>query len=331
MKNFKRFDTLRTGFRGLSIRPSRQHLLSVAPRFLVSDFEVAVKHQILPVTRRGDTLIITPTGDLGGYSRNLFDAELGRVRSLIGSNGMRNAIVDLSRAPYFGSEMIGSFFSLLKSAPENGTVALAGPSNDMAITLKAMRVDAVMPVYETLAEAINELSNQSLFEKLRANAYVTGVILVVLVGILLWSLAEYTTALAPLIGTHESHTCEQLLTVWDEIASLKEIRARHDDWKRFSRKVDSQLMPRIEAYRQDDKRSDVEEATYQATLTLWQATRSLSGPSQQQLDSCRVKIGNAIDLVERAQGIKLPQPTKASATPAEKENATPQESTREDS
>lgn len=106
-------------------------------------------HTVFPAERRGDTLIVTPTGDLGGFGRNVVEAELQNLRSLFDQDDVSKLIFDLSDAPYFGSEMIATMISFTQKSRPEQKVAVCGASSDMQVTLKMMRVETIMPVFDT--------------------------------------------------------------------------------------------------------------------------------------------------------------------------------------
>ena len=85
----------------------------------MDDFEVAERHEIWPVSRVGDLLIVRPTGDLLGFQSTEFQTEYDRVKRLAAQPQYKNLLIDLSGAKYFGSQMIGSMIRLREAiSPE---------------------------------------------------------------------------------------------------------------------------------------------------------------------------------------------------------------------
>ena len=141
----------------------------------------AINHTILPVEPRGDTLVLTPTGDLAGFSRAEFASEFTRVKSLLGGHDVSaeaaagaskttrtydNLIVDFNGAAYFGSEMIGHLVDLRKAMPEGGQMALTGLSKDMHAGLKVMKLDEMWDEYDDRERAVRAIASEPVGERL---------------------------------------------------------------------------------------------------------------------------------------------------------------------
>ena len=149
----------------------------------------AMRHTILPVQPRGDTLVLRPTGDLAGFGRAEMVAELNRVKSLLAGDGSvdpdnpnqvvatvsrghrqyKNLIVDFGGSGYFGSEMIGYLVDLRKSVPPDGNMALTGLSDDMQAGLKVMHLDGMWSTYDTAEEAVGEIAHEPIGERVHRN------------------------------------------------------------------------------------------------------------------------------------------------------------------
>lgn len=79
----------------------------------------------------------------------MVEAELQNLRSLFDQDDVSKLIFDLSDAPYFGSEMIATMISFTQKSRPEQKVAVCGASSDMQVTLKMMRVETIMPVFDT--------------------------------------------------------------------------------------------------------------------------------------------------------------------------------------
>ncbi|MCH8830764.1 MAG: hypothetical protein IID45_14400, partial [Planctomycetes bacterium] len=70
-------------------------------------------HTVFPVERRGDTLIVTPRGSASGFGIREMESELKTVLAILDGPEIKNVIVDLQAAEYFGSQMIGAINSMI--------------------------------------------------------------------------------------------------------------------------------------------------------------------------------------------------------------------------
>lgn len=150
----------------------------------MSDLNAAKLHEVFPVERVGDLLIVSPIGDTLEFSNAIFQSEFARLKQLAAGEEFRNVLFDLSGAAYFGSEMIGSLVEIQQiirnhrrqpskhdqldngDVAEFGITAVCGLSDDMDAGLKIMHVDQLLQIFGTRNEAITALANQSVTDRM---------------------------------------------------------------------------------------------------------------------------------------------------------------------
>ena len=90
------------------------------------EFAQATQHEIWPVSRTGDLLVVEPQGDLVGFPGHSFRREAERVSALARRPEFNFVLVDLANANYFGSEMIGAIINLARVIAESAGVVADG-------------------------------------------------------------------------------------------------------------------------------------------------------------------------------------------------------------
>ncbi|QDU40271.1 hypothetical protein Mal4_46270 [Maioricimonas rarisocia] len=264
-------------------------------------------HTVFPVERRGDTLIVTPTGDLGGFGRTVVESELQNLRKLFADDGTANLIFDLSGAPYFGSEMIAAMISFTQRARPDQKVAICGASSDMQVTLRMMRVETIMPVFDTRAEAFSNIVNESISDRIRLYRWIVGPVGLVLVAGTLWWITFRTPLLASLVGTQASRNYNELLEVWDEVATMRGANADPPAWKELKRRVDDRLKPRIESLRSDQNASLRKEALV-ANLAVWSAVVSGDPSTKTGDDAVLESLHGFAQAIRQRSGVHVRDP-----------------------
>lgn len=96
------------------------------------------------VSRSEDTLIVSPTSDLGSLDGQRFDEELREVVELLDGVYASNILLDLERAPYFGAWALGRFMTLGIQANRVGGRMRVSRVSDFGLQLFRMaRLDRV--------------------------------------------------------------------------------------------------------------------------------------------------------------------------------------------
>jgi anti-anti-sigma regulatory factor len=156
----------------------------------VIDLDLLKSQKLFPARKLGDALIVEPKGALGGYGRTVIDGDVKGILTAVTDLGVRVVILNLGSWNYFGSEMIGMFFQLRRSIPEDVKVVICDASRDMQTILETMNVHQVIPIYATQKEALSEAAHVSMRDRLPSRRYlipisiVAVLLAVVVVGVL---------------------------------------------------------------------------------------------------------------------------------------------------
>lgn len=105
--------------------------------------------------RRGSTLVVVPTGDSLGFEERDLESEIAGLHDLLDDPELQNVVVDVGRAPYFSSLVLGAVLALCKRATDRGgQAALCNASAGMLESIQIMKLDRVLPYYSTRDEAL---------------------------------------------------------------------------------------------------------------------------------------------------------------------------------
>ena len=131
--------------------------------------------RVFELERRGDALILSPRGDLLGFGRLEISSESQAAVASLTDAGVRALVVDLGRANYFGSELIGFLARLAMIAREGGKpMALCHASPDMRQVLGVLNLDPLWDHFATRRAALRELTRVPLRTRLRPLRHVAA-------------------------------------------------------------------------------------------------------------------------------------------------------------
>ena len=280
----------------------------------------AIEHTILPIDPRGDTIVMTPGGDLTGYSHAEFVSEVKRIKTLLAappSGGwgesatseprFRNLIVDLSRSAYFGSEMIGSLVDLRKAVPENGVMALAGLSSDMEAGLRVMKLDQMWLTFDDKEEAVRAIATQTVAQKLSRHKKVLSVVAVALGVLLLLGILFYTPIGYGLIGHPTERRFREVADLYDRW------RQTHDEGATQEELADAArvLRPKLTRFYEANRRKYVNMTDGEIELleasVIFQDAMTLA-PNDSFADRFERKMALAHDLLTDESGYDFESP-----------------------
>ncbi len=120
--------------------------------------------KVFELEQQGDTLIVIPKGDAGGYRYTEVHLESDAVLPCLHDSQIRNFIVDLWQVQLLGSIIIGTIIKLVRKV-ENvvGNSAFCNASDVMLEVLETMDCTNLWPHFATRDEALYRcIDNESL-------------------------------------------------------------------------------------------------------------------------------------------------------------------------
>jgi hypothetical protein len=103
----------------------------------------------------GDTVIVTPTGDLGDFRYKDIHLDVGRINDLLVRDDCRNVLIDMSADPALGTVVMTALVGFCRSV--KGAAAFCHVSDEMRESLNSARIGSLWPQFATRAEALETL------------------------------------------------------------------------------------------------------------------------------------------------------------------------------
>lgn len=206
-------------------------------------------HRVLEVDLFGDTLVVIPAGDAVGFGLNVVNNEVAKVLEVAKSSRVKHLIIDLGRANYFGSVMIGEFMRLGVAVRERGgRIALSGASADMQDVLRIMKLDSMWEVFPRQDDAVRAIARVPFREHLwRKRRWFAAA------GLIAAGVALYILIPRP---QYERMYYPEVKKIWTEIGEMQRRQASDTEWEIFAGKAKEKLDPivsRLERYASADQ------------------------------------------------------------------------------
>lgn len=290
----------------------------------MSDLERAADHEVLPVERAGDLLIVTPAGDLVGFSPATFQSEFQRVKQLAARPEFRNVLIDLSRSAYFGSEMIGALIDLRRavasshgqpvqagdegggSIVDGGVTAVCGLSDDMRAGLRIMNVDTLLLTFNDRPQAVRTLAKRSVGDRVAGlDVPWTWIVAFLLVAIVI-GLIAFTSIGFRLFGGSAESDYRQIVSLyerwdktWERTLLVEENVGRG---RGFVDEI-TEIKARVDGQDITDERRAVMTAADRLVDLIWQPTN----PGNRK--AFAADLETARDAIEESTGVTLEFPS----------------------
>jgi len=206
-------------------------------------------HRVLEVDLFGDTLVVIPAGDAVGFGLNVVNNEVAKVLEVAKSSRVKHLVIDLGRANYFGSVMIGEFMRLGVAVRERGgRIALCGASADMQDVLRIMKLDSMWEIFPRLDDAVRAIARVPFREHLwRKRRWFAAA------GLIAAGIALYILIPRP---QYDRMYYPEVKKIWMEIGELQRRQASDTEWEIFISKSQEKLAPivaRLERYASADR------------------------------------------------------------------------------
>ena len=107
------------------------------------------------VEHDGDTLIVTPTANMGELDQEPVNNAMKRLLSDLHASKVRNLVFDFQRTDYFGSTALGFFVRIWKTiCTRDGRMVFCNVSTHEKEILKVTRLDQLWDICPTRTDAL---------------------------------------------------------------------------------------------------------------------------------------------------------------------------------
>src|SRR5262245_7148474 len=115
-------------------------------------------HKAFRFERSGATLIVSLQGDCLNTEESALEREIDTLHKVLDERGMKHLVVDIGSLPFFGSIIIGAIMALCTKALARGDkAALCDASEGMRDVIRIMKLDSVVPYFQSRDEALASL------------------------------------------------------------------------------------------------------------------------------------------------------------------------------
>jgi anti-anti-sigma factor len=114
--------------------------------------------RLLQYETDGKILVVIPQGDCSSLEAAVLDAELQEILTEVSAHEITGVVIDLERAPFFGSTMLGGLIRLWREMAElKGRLVLCNVSPAEQDILNATRLDSVWQIHASRTAAVAAL------------------------------------------------------------------------------------------------------------------------------------------------------------------------------
>lgn len=111
--------------------------------------------EMFEAERRGHTLIVTPTVDLGSLDYEQIKENGGHVLRTLETTGIRDVVIDLGRISYFSSSAIAFFGSIWEVINKSGgQMVFCNLNSEEANLLRITKLNTLWRICRSLDEAL---------------------------------------------------------------------------------------------------------------------------------------------------------------------------------
>ena len=116
-------------------------------------------HQVFPVTVVGETLVVSPQGDIREFFYQDIHLDSNQVTRLLQTLGFRSVLVDFKDVPLVGSVILDAVATFCRTASQGAV--MCGASPEMHSVLETMKFPSIWPYYQSRDEALRALGEQT--------------------------------------------------------------------------------------------------------------------------------------------------------------------------
>ncbi|MDA0833612.1 MAG: STAS domain-containing protein [Planctomycetota bacterium] len=186
-------------------------------------------NRILPVEIWGETLVVIPTGDASGFSETEFTHEKQLLETLVQDPHLKQVIVDLSHAEYFGNNITAVILALVEQCRVAGkTCGLCAVSDAMQVPLSELRNSSTCQWFETRRKAERKLVRLTAGEfgqRLLRRRDFRLFLMLTFVGLFAWWMSTLRTQQSKLVDH-----CDRLEKILRHHRNMRDLGHFNEDW-----------------------------------------------------------------------------------------------------
>lgn len=115
-------------------------------------------HRVFLAESKGDTLIVSPTGEAFEFRHMMVVSEMKAILEILEEPEVNNLVIDLSREEYYGSVIIGALNTMVSHMIDNGKhVVTCCASEEMQNVIRIMGLSERWPNHPTRRKALKAL------------------------------------------------------------------------------------------------------------------------------------------------------------------------------
>lgn len=275
-----------------------------------SDLKKSRKHEVLAAERYGDTLVVTPLGDIPEFSKNVIDEEFQRVRRLAGDEGISNIVCDFSEKSYFAQEMVVPLIGLRDQVRTRGRFVAAGMSDEMTALFSRSESGTHILQFPTRSEAIGHVAKVSFGGRVRAAARRNRWLFRALGAVAFCGLLAacwFTFGERLLAGSRARQLYRRLEYAWADAQRVVDSKPTKANWKGLGDRFQEQVFDPLIEFRADENLTPAEKAVMNAASTLQGMSRSPQGSLERGQDRFLEQAEAARLAIEEEDEITLPR------------------------
>lgn len=124
------------------------------------DLSGTTLHRVFLVESKGETLIVSPTGEAFEFGQSAVISEMNAILELLDEPEVENLVIDLGREEYYGSVIIGAINSMVSHVEgQGGRVATCCASEEMRSVIKIMGLTEHWPEFPSRRKALKAVKS----------------------------------------------------------------------------------------------------------------------------------------------------------------------------
>ncbi len=108
---------------------------------------------------KGNSLVVSAQAELSSLQADI-EQQMGQVMEQMHRTGAKNFVLDLSKAQYFGTAMLGAMVKVWKKVSQGGgQMVLCNVHEGVQEVLRLTKLHTLWPIYASCEEALRSLDS----------------------------------------------------------------------------------------------------------------------------------------------------------------------------